>query len=231
MPNSSLIDSAPRSNHDPYSDDALLDPWSGYRELRNAGPAVWLPEYEMFALARYDSVRRALRGLGDLSVALRRDDERRYERGSARQHAVQRRSPTTSALRDVLIRPLMPRALRDAREQITAEAESVVDRLVAQGTLRRSVRTGAPSAGDHRLQPDRASGGRPGTDAGVGLGDVQLLRPDERPDHPFVPGPRGDDGVRHQRGRARQAQARQLGRGNSRRGRTGRDARCRRARS
>jgi hypothetical protein len=28
--------------------------------LRDAGPAVWVPEYEMFALTRYDSVRRAL---------------------------------------------------------------------------------------------------------------------------------------------------------------------------
>jgi hypothetical protein len=28
--------------------------------LRDAGPAVWLPEYEMFALTPYDSVRRAL---------------------------------------------------------------------------------------------------------------------------------------------------------------------------
>ena len=28
--------------------------------MRDAGPAVWLPKYEMFALTRYDSVRRAL---------------------------------------------------------------------------------------------------------------------------------------------------------------------------
>jgi cytochrome P450 len=31
-----------------------------YRLLRDAGPAVWLPQYEMFALTRYASVRRAL---------------------------------------------------------------------------------------------------------------------------------------------------------------------------
>jgi hypothetical protein len=30
-----------------------------YRLLRDAGPAVWLPQYEMFALTRYASVRRA----------------------------------------------------------------------------------------------------------------------------------------------------------------------------
>src|SRR4029077_9639028 len=49
----------PWSDHDPYTDEALLDPWPGYKQLRDAGPAVWLPRYEMFALTRYDSVRRA----------------------------------------------------------------------------------------------------------------------------------------------------------------------------
>jgi cytochrome P450 len=39
------------------------------------------------------------------------------------------------ALRDVLRRPLTPRALRPVREQITAEAEHVVDTLVARGSF------------------------------------------------------------------------------------------------
>jgi cytochrome P450 len=57
---SDVIGSAPWSDHDPYTDEALLDPWPGYQHLRDAGPAVWLPKYEMFALTRYASVRRAL---------------------------------------------------------------------------------------------------------------------------------------------------------------------------
>jgi cytochrome P450 len=39
------------------------------------------------------------------------------------------------ALRDVLVRPLTPRALRPLREEITAEAESVVEKLTAKGTF------------------------------------------------------------------------------------------------
>jgi cytochrome P450 len=57
---SDVIGGAPWSNHDPYTDEALLDPWPGYKKMRDAGPAVWLPKYQMFALTRYDSVRRAL---------------------------------------------------------------------------------------------------------------------------------------------------------------------------
>jgi cytochrome P450 len=130
----SVIDSAPWSDYDPYSDEALLDPWSGYRELRDAGPAVWLPEYEMFALARYESVRRALEDWETFPSrfgVMMNDDMNEVLRGNT----LCTDGPEHSALRDVLIRPLMPRALRDAREQITAEAESVVDRLVAQGTF------------------------------------------------------------------------------------------------
>jgi hypothetical protein len=53
-----LAINAPRSDYDPYADDNLLDPWAGYREMRDAGPAVWLNKYEMFALARYSCARR-----------------------------------------------------------------------------------------------------------------------------------------------------------------------------
>jgi hypothetical protein len=81
---SDLIGTAPWSDHDPYTDESLLDPWPGYKQMHDAGPAVWLPKYEMFALTRYDSVRRAL---------------------------------------------------RPVREEITAQAERVVQKLVAQGTF------------------------------------------------------------------------------------------------
>jgi GNAT superfamily N-acetyltransferase len=50
----------PISHLDPYSDPTLIDPWPIYTELQDAGPAVWLSKYEMFALTRYDSVWKAL---------------------------------------------------------------------------------------------------------------------------------------------------------------------------
>ena len=40
----------PISHLDPYSDRALIDPWPTYGELQDAGPAVWLSKYQMFAL-------------------------------------------------------------------------------------------------------------------------------------------------------------------------------------
>jgi hypothetical protein len=55
MGTSDVIGAASWSDHDSYTDEALLDPWLGYQQLRDAGPAVWLPKYEVFALTRYDS--------------------------------------------------------------------------------------------------------------------------------------------------------------------------------
>jgi hypothetical protein len=72
---SDVIRVAPRSDHDPYTDEALLNPWPGYKQLRDAGPAVWLPKYEMFALTRYDSGTACAAGLGVLPISQRRDDE------------------------------------------------------------------------------------------------------------------------------------------------------------
>jgi hypothetical protein len=42
----------PISTLDPYTDQALLNPWPLYRELRETGPVVWLEKYGMFALTR-----------------------------------------------------------------------------------------------------------------------------------------------------------------------------------
>ena len=41
-PATDVIAAAPWSDHDPYTDEALLDPWPGYKQMHDAGPAVWL---------------------------------------------------------------------------------------------------------------------------------------------------------------------------------------------
>src|SRR5271169_3076364 len=123
-----------QSDYDPYTDVALLDPWPGYKKLRDAGPAVWLAKYQMFALTRYDSVRRALtdwESFPSRNGVMMNDRMNQVLRGNT----LCSDGPDHHVLRDVLRRPLTPRALRSVREQITAEAESVVDKLVARGSF------------------------------------------------------------------------------------------------
>jgi cytochrome P450 len=131
---SDVIGAAPWSDHDPYTDEALLDPWPGYQHLRDAGPAVWLPEYQMFALTRYHSVRRALEdweSFPSRNGVMMNDRMNQVLRGNT----LCSDGPDHHALRDVLRRPLTPRALRPVREEITAEAEGVAEKLVARGSF------------------------------------------------------------------------------------------------
>jgi cytochrome P450 len=123
-----------RSDYDPYADAALLDPWPGYKKLRDAGPAVWLTRYQMFALTRYDSVRRALtdwESFPSHNGVMMNDQMNQVLRGNT----LCSDGAEHDALRDVLARPLTPRALRPVKERITTEAEALVDRLTAEGTF------------------------------------------------------------------------------------------------
>ncbi len=127
-------DAAVCSDYDPYTDGALLDPWPGYKKLRDAGPAVWLTKYKLLALTRYDSVRRALMDWESFSSrngVMMNDQMNQVLRGNT----LCSDGADHDALRDVLVRPLTPRALRPVKEQITAEAETLVDKLAAQGTF------------------------------------------------------------------------------------------------
>ena len=124
----------PWSDYDPYTDQALLNPWPGYKRLRDAGPAVWLPKYRMFALTRYDSVRRALTEWASFQShngVMMNDEMNQVLRGNT----LCSDGADHDALRSVLVRPLTPRALRPVRELITAEAENLVDALVTKGTF------------------------------------------------------------------------------------------------
>jgi cytochrome P450 len=129
-----VIRAVPWSDHDPYTDEALLDPWPGYKQMRDAGPAVWLPKYEMFALTQYDSVRRALtdwESFPSRNGVMMNDQMNQVLRGNT----LCSDGADHDALRNVLVRPLSPRALRSARREITAEADSVVEKLVTAGTF------------------------------------------------------------------------------------------------
>ena len=120
-----------RSDIDLYSEASLLAPYDNYRELRDLGPVVHLDKLDMFVAARYKDVKdvlatpevfisgegvtmnpvvnKALQGIGLCSDG---DEHRR--------------------IRKVEARPLNPRALRELRDTITAEAETVVARLITR---------------------------------------------------------------------------------------------------
>jgi cytochrome P450 len=119
----------PVSDVDPYSDEALIEPWGVYRELQGMGSAVWLRKYGMFALTRYDSVIRALRDTGTFSSAsgvMMNDDMNLVLRGNT----LCSDGADHQRLRRVIAKPLSPAALNSLKDDIARKAEQLVDRVV-----------------------------------------------------------------------------------------------------
>jgi cytochrome P450 len=126
--------SIPESNLDLWSDEAILDPYPRYRELRDTAAAVWLARYGMFALTRYADVRDALQQWHPYSSA----------------HGVMMNDHTNEALRGIMLcsdppehdllrgiaqRPMMPREIKLLEPLINEEAEKLADRLTAKGSF------------------------------------------------------------------------------------------------
>jgi len=113
---------------DLYSRAALRAPYPLYARLRDLAPAVWMPRRRMWAIARFDDVR----------AALRADDVLVSGQGVAANDTVNRITapvtltsdgPTHDRRRQALIQPLMPAPLKDLRPRLEAEAATLVDGL------------------------------------------------------------------------------------------------------
>jgi cytochrome P450 len=121
----------PSIDFDLYGEQQLLDPFAGYRRLRDLGPIVYLENLGMYVAARYRDVKEILcrpdifisgegvmmndtvNGIFAGGIGLCTDGE------------AHRR------IRRVESKPLNPRMLRDLRDTITAEAEAVVNEVTS----------------------------------------------------------------------------------------------------
>jgi cytochrome P450 len=124
----------PTSAIDLFRDDLLAEPYDAYAELRDQGPVVHLPHHDLYAVARYAEARAVLDdpvtfcsgqgvGLNDL-INLMGQGTTLMSDGEAHERQ-----------RDVIGRPLTPRALADLRSDVQALAEDLVDRLAATGSF------------------------------------------------------------------------------------------------
>lgn len=117
----------PDFSQDLYSDALLLNPYGAYRQIRDLGPAVWLPLHQMWAIARFEDVRSALRADTVLTSGS----------GVAANDLVNARAAPITLTSDgethmrrrrVLMEPVSPAPVRELRTKL----ESVADRLVSE---------------------------------------------------------------------------------------------------
>src|ERR1700722_11516609 len=123
---------APASDIDPFSLEFFADPFPSHQELREAGPAVWLCRYGVWAVARYEDVHRVLtdwrtfcssRGVGMSNFA----KEKPWRPPSL---VLEKDPPEHDRARAVLNRALSASVMKQLREGLAAAAQTLTDRLI-----------------------------------------------------------------------------------------------------
>jgi 4-methoxybenzoate monooxygenase (O-demethylating) len=127
----------PELDIDPYAHENLLDPYPMHELLREAGPVVKLKPYGVFACARHNEVHGVLQDWQTFSssagVGLANFNTETPFRPKSL--ILEADPPLHTQTRAVLSRILSPKAVMQVRATFTAEAEELIDRCVAKGTL------------------------------------------------------------------------------------------------
>jgi cytochrome P450 len=121
----------PEFDADLYTDAAIADPYPLYREIRDRGPAVWLSAHGVWAIARFHDVRAALRAdrvlVSGQGVAM--ND---LVNGQASRTTLTSDGDAHRHLRAIVMKPMMPSALRQVQAEIEMLAEDLVTRLLSR---------------------------------------------------------------------------------------------------
>jgi cytochrome P450 len=124
----------PSTEHDPWSELALADPYPVYQAMREVGPVMWLDRYKIVALPRFADVRLALTDWQTFTSA----------KGACIDHSQATTMGTTilssdppvhSGYRKPLTELLSVASLSNEVQLIEAVADEFADRLVRAGTF------------------------------------------------------------------------------------------------
>jgi hypothetical protein len=127
----------PSLDIDPFCQAFFEDPFPAHAALRDAGPVVYLPRYELFAIARYQQVQAALTNWRDFSSArgVGLSDFAREKPWRLPSLLLETDPPLHDRTRKLMDRVLSPAAIRALRADFTAAAEALVDALLERGSF------------------------------------------------------------------------------------------------
>lgn len=120
---------APIYDVDYYSDDFIVEPYPHYKNMRDLGSVVWLPQHGNFAVTRYEAVKHALKNYTAFSSAqgVAADDAGcQLMRGNT----VASDPPVHDEMRRAMGAPLLPGALRDVKARVEQCAEQLICTLI-----------------------------------------------------------------------------------------------------
>jgi len=124
----------PAMDLDPFSDAFLTDPYADHDLMRTAGPVVWLSQYGIYASCRHEQVREILNDhetfISSAGVGLANFHREKPFRPKSL--ILEADPPSHTKARTVLARILSPRTVQQIRENFAAEADRLLDQVLAR---------------------------------------------------------------------------------------------------
>jgi cytochrome P450 len=126
-------DMIPRSDVDLFAEEVMADPYRLFRELREAGPVIYLSRFDLWAVTRYAPARHVLGDWQSFSSAdLALNEQFNSYIGDG---IIRAAPPLHDQQRNVLASRLAPRALGAIQPEIETRANEVVSTLVERGSF------------------------------------------------------------------------------------------------
>jgi cytochrome P450 len=127
----------PSLDIDPFCQTFFDDPFPAHAALRDAGPVVYLPRYDLFAVARYADVQAALMNWGDFSSArgVGLSDFAREKPWRLPSLLLEADPPLHDRTRQLMDRVLSPAAVRALRVDFAAAADALIDALLERDSF------------------------------------------------------------------------------------------------
>lgn len=122
---------------DPFSSAFFDDPFPVHAALRDAGPVVYLPRYDIHAVARYEHVRAMLHDWQSYSSArgVGLSDFAKEKPWRLPSLLLETDPPLHDRTRKLMDRVLSPAAMRALRAGFAAAADDLIDTLLAGGSF------------------------------------------------------------------------------------------------
>jgi len=127
----------PALDIDPFCTAFFDDPYPAHAAMRDAGPVVYLPRYDIHAVARYDDVRAMLLDWGSYTSArgVGISDFAKEKPWRLPSLLLETDPPLHDRTRKLMDKVLSPAAVRGLREAFAVAAEALIDDLLARGTF------------------------------------------------------------------------------------------------
>ena len=127
----------PALDIDPFCQAYFDDPYPAQAVMRDAGPVVYLPAYDIHAVARHDDVREMLMDWGSYTSArgVGISDFAKEKPWRLPSLLLETDPPLHDRTRKLMDKVLSPAAVRGLREAFAIAADALIDDLLTRGTI------------------------------------------------------------------------------------------------